>query len=140
MAMTFEKVLVLKNIPIFAEASEMALSDLIASCEEKNYKAGDVIMDNKTANRYLYIILSGSVRIMDKETVLHELTARQFFGETTVFSPAILPFEHVAHEKTTVLRIGGNGLYQMMALHPTLGKGFIGELSRRLRQEQMKNI
>ena len=31
MAMTFEKVLVLKNIPIFAEASEMALSDLIAS-------------------------------------------------------------------------------------------------------------
>jgi CRP-like cAMP-binding protein len=77
---------------------------------------------------------------VDEEKVLHELTARQFFGETTVFSPAILPFDYVAHEKTTVLRIGGNQLYQTMALHPTLGKGFIGELSRRLRQEQMKNI
>ena len=65
MAMTFEKVLVLKNIPIFADASEMALADLIASCEEKTYKAGDVIMDNKNANRYLYIILSplGAKRI-----------------------------------------------------------------------------
>lgn len=140
MAITFEKVLVLKNIPIFSDASEMALADLISACEEKTYKAGDVIMDNKTSNRYLYIILSGSVRIMDKEVVVHELTARQFFGETTVFSPAILPFDYISHEKTTVLRIASSPLYQMMSLHPTLGKGFIGELSRRLRQEQMKNI
>ncbi|MBR5130384.1 MAG: Crp/Fnr family transcriptional regulator [Alphaproteobacteria bacterium] len=140
MAITFEKVLVLKNISIFEDASEMALADLVSACEEKTYKAGEVIVDNKTSNRYLYIILSGSVRVMDGETVVHELSARQFFGETTVFSPAILPFESIAHEKTTVLRIGGNQLYQMMSLHPTLGKGFIGELSRRLRQEQMKNI
>lgn len=140
MAITFEKVLVLKNIPIFEQASEMALADLIASCEEKTYKAGDVILDNKTLSRYLYIILSGTVHVMDGETVVHELSARQFFGETTVFSPAVLPFENVAHEKTTLLRISGERLYQMMALHPTLGKGFIGELSRRLRQEQLKNI
>lgn len=140
MAITFEKVLILKNIPIFEQASEMALADLISVCEEKTYKAGDVILDNKTQNRYLYIILSGTVRVMDGDTVIHELTARQFFGETTVFAPAILPFENIAHEKTSVLRVAGHHLYQMMALHPSLGKGFIGELSRRLRQEQLKNI
>lgn len=140
MSITFEKVLILKNIPIFVEASEMALSDLIAACEEKTYKAGDVIIDNKTVNRYLYIILSGSIRVMDGETVMHELSARQFLGETTVLSPAVLPFESIAHEKTTLLRIGGDRLYQMMALHPSLGKAFIGELSKRLRQEQLKNI
>ncbi len=139
MAITFEKVLVLKNIPIFETASEMALADLVSACEEKTYKAGDVIVDNKTVNKYLYIILSGSVRIMDTDEIVHELSARQFFGETTVFSPAVLPYESVAHDKTTVLRIGGDKLYQMMALHPTLGKAFIGELSRRLRQEQLKN-
>lgn len=140
MSITFEKVLVLKNIPIFSSASEMALADLAVACEEKTYKAGEVIVDSKTANRYLYIILSGAVRVVDGDNVVHELNARQFFGETTVFSPAILPFENIAHEKTTVLRIGSDKLYQMMALHPSLGKGFIGELSRRLRQEQLKNI
>lgn len=139
MVMTFEKVLILKNIPIFEQATEAALADLIAVGEEKTYKAGDVIMDNKTSNKYLYIILSGAVRVMDGEEVVHELGARQFFGETTVLSPAILPFENVAHEKTTVLKISGDRLYQMMALHPSLAKGFMGELSRRLRQEQLKN-
>ncbi|MGN1063530.1 MAG: Crp/Fnr family transcriptional regulator [Alphaproteobacteria bacterium] len=137
--MTFEKVLVLKNIPIFEQATEAALADLIAVGEERTYKAGDIIIDTKTANKYLYIILSGSVRVMDGENVLHELGARQFFGETTVLSPAVFPFEHVAHEKTTVLKILSDRLYQMMALHPSLAKGFMGELSRRLRREQLKN-
>ena len=50
MSITFEKVLVLKNIPMFESASEMALSDLIAASEEKTYKAGDVIIDNEKEN------------------------------------------------------------------------------------------
>lgn len=140
MSMTFEKVLVLKNVPIFKEATEAALADLISVTEEKTFKAGDVILDSQTENKYLYIILSGSVRVMDGDEVFHELGPRQFFGETTVLSPAIMPFENVAHDKTTVLRISGDKLYQMMALHPTLAKGFMGELSKRLRQEQLKNI
>lgn len=140
MSMTFEKVLVLKNVPIFKEATEAALADLISVTEEKTFKAGDVILDSQTENKYLYIILSGSVRVMDRDEVFHELGPRQFFGETTVLSPAIMPFENIAHDKTTVLRISGDNLYQMMALHPTLAKGFMGELSKRLRQEQLKNI
>lgn len=140
MSMTFEKVLVLKNVPIFKEATEAALADLISVTEEKTFKAGDVILDSQTENKYLYIILSGSVRVMDGDEVFHELGPRQFFGETTVLSPAIMPFENIAHDKTTVLRIAGDKLYQMMALHPTLAKGFMGELSKRLRQEQLKNI
>lgn len=140
MSMTFEKVLVLKNVPIFKEATEAALADLISVTEEKTFKAGDVILNSQTENKYLYIILSGSVRVMDGDEVFHELGPRQFFGETTVLSPAIMPFENIAHDKTTVLRISGDNLYQMMALHPTLAKGFMGELSKRLRQEQLKNI
>lgn len=140
MSMTFEKVLVLKNIPIFEQATEMALADLISVCQERSYKAGEIILDTETENKFLYIILSGSVRVMDKDEVVHELGPRQFFGETTVLKPACLPFESMAHEKTTVLRIESEKLYQMMALHPSLAKGFMGELSKRLRQEQLKNM
>ncbi len=140
MAITFEKVLVLKNISIFSEASESALSDLIASAEEKTYKAGDMIMDQDRENHYLFIILTGEVHCIDHKEVISELGARQYFGETTVLSPAILPYHVRAVSKTTLLRISGSRLYQMMALHPSLAKGFIGELSKRLRQEQVKKI
>jgi CRP-like cAMP-binding protein len=71
---------------------------------------------------------------------LSEYSARQVFGETTVLSPAVLPYKSVAQTQTTFLRVSGDQLYRMMSLHPTLAKGFIGELSKRLRQEQIKKI
>ncbi len=140
MAITFEKVLVLKNIPLFSKASEMALADLIAVAEERTVKAGDIICDDKTENHWLYMILSGTAHLKEGKTVVGELGARQVFGETTVLSPAPLPYQVVAHDKVTLLRVEGDQLYRMISLHPTLGKGFIGELSQRLRLAQTKNF
>lgn len=138
---TYEKVLVLKNIPFFAEASELALSDLISACDEHTVKAGETITESGTENKYLFMVLSGQVHVLDdKDNLLMEVGPRQVFGDTTVLSPAILPYRSVAQTQTTFLRINGDQLYRMMALHPSLAKGFIGELSKRLRQIQLKNI
>ncbi|MBQ7413587.1 MAG: Crp/Fnr family transcriptional regulator [Alphaproteobacteria bacterium] len=138
---TYEKVLVLKNIPFFAEASELALSDLIAVCEEHTVKTGDIIVHEGEENKYLFMILLGNAHVIDRDGVLiAEVGARQVFGETTVMSPAILPYRVVAQTQTTFLRVSGDQLYRMMALHPSLAQGFIGELSKRLRQLQIKNI
>ncbi|MBO7244896.1 MAG: Crp/Fnr family transcriptional regulator [Alphaproteobacteria bacterium] len=133
MSITFEKVLVLKNIPMFESASEMALSDLIAASEEKTYKAGDVIIDNEKENSFLFIVLFGKAGIVQDGEIVQEFAPRQIFGETTVLSPAILPHPIKAIEKTIVLKISGHRLYQVMSLHPSVAKGFIGELSKRLR-------
>lgn len=138
---TYEKVLVLKNIPFFAEASELALSDLIAVCEERTVKADEVILEPGTENKYLFMILSGTVHIIGEDgRLLSEVGARQVFGETTVLSPALLPYQIVAQTQTTFLKVSGEQLYRMMALHPSLAFGFIGELSKRLRQAQIKNL
>lgn len=134
MSITFEKVLILKNVSIFEKASEMALSDLIMASDEKTFKAGESLIDEEKENSYLFIILTGSVHCIDKNNVVTEFGPRQFFGETTVLSPAIIPYQIKANEQTTVLRISGHRLYQVMSLHPSIAKGFIGELSRRLRQ------
>ncbi|MBR6731013.1 MAG: Crp/Fnr family transcriptional regulator [Alphaproteobacteria bacterium] len=133
MSITFEKVLVLKNIPMFENASEMALSDLIAASEEKTYKSGDVMIDNEKENSFLFIVLFGKAGTIQEGEVIQEYAPRQIFGETTVLSPAVLPFPIKALEKTIVLKISGHRLYQVMSLHPSIAKGFIGELSKRLR-------
>ena len=138
---TYEKVLVLKNIPFFAEASELALSDLIAVCEERTVKADEVILEAGTENKHLFMILSGTVHILGTDDhLIAEVGARQVFGETTVLSPAILPYRVQAQTQTTFLKVSGDQLYRMMALHPSLAFGFIGELSKRLRQAQIKNL
>ena len=138
---TYEKVLVLKNIPFFAEASELALSDLIAVCEERTVKADEVILDSGIENKHLFMILSGTVHILGADNrLITEVGARQVFGETTVMSPAILPYRIQAQTQTTFLKVSGEQLYRMMALHPSLAFGFIGELSKRLRQAQIKNL
>lgn len=133
MSITFEKVLILKNIPMFEHASEMALSDLISSSEEKTFKPGDVILDTDKENSFLCVVLSGKAQAVLNDEVVEEFVSRQFFGETTVMSPAVLPYQIKALEKTTILKISGHRLYQVMSLHPSIAKGFIGELSRRLR-------
>ena len=133
MSITFEKVLVLKNIPMFESASEMALSDLIAASEEKTYKTGDVIVDNEKENSFLFIVLLGKAAAVQEGETIQEFASRQIFGETTVLSPAVLPYPIKALEKTIVLKISGHRLYQVMSLHPSIAKGFIGELSKRLR-------
>ena len=138
---TYEKVLVLKNIPFFADASELALSDLIAACDEHTVKAGETIVEMGTENKFLFMVLAGTLHVLnDKKELLSEIGPRQVFGDTTVMSPAVLPYQVVAQTQTTFLRIGGDQLYRMLALHPSLAKGFIGELSKRLRQAQLKNM
>ena len=135
---TYEKVLVLKNIPLFEKVSELALADLIEVSEEKLLKAGEVLLAAKKENRYLYIILSGSVEIRSGKNLLQEYGARQIVGETTVFSPAPLAGELIAQGKSMILKISADNLYRVMALHPTLAYSLLGELSRRVRLAEKK--
>lgn len=139
MSVTFEKVLVLKNVSLFAESSESALADLITAGEEKTYRAGSEIIASDEKNNALYVILSGAVHLRDGETFLGELGVRQYFGETTVFAPARLPYSVLAYEQTTVLKFDANRLYQMMALHSSLALGFLAELSGRLQHLEMRH-
>ena len=136
---TYEKVLVLKNVPLFENASELALSDLISVAEERMLKPGEVFLTEKQENTFLYVVLSGLVEMIHHKQVVQEFGPRQLIGEVTVFSPASLNAELKAKEKTFVLRISAEQLYRVMALHPTLAFSFLEELSRRVRLAEKKD-
>ena len=136
---TYEKVLVLKNVALFEKASELALSDLISVAEEEMLKTGETLLEPDQENRFLYVVLSGLLEMLENKTVLQEFGPRQIIGETTVFSPAPLPGIVKAKKKTILLRISANQLYRVMALHPTLAFSFLEELSRRVRLNEKKD-
>lgn len=136
---TYEKVLVLKNVPLFEKASELALSDLISVAEEQMLKDGEVLLTEKQENDALYVVLSGLIEVLRHKKVIQEFGPRQLIGETTVFSPAPLNAELRAKEKTFLLRVSSDQLYRVMALHPTLAFSFLEELSRRVRLAEKKD-
>ena len=132
---TYEKVLVLKNIVLFEKASELALSDLIQAATEKTLKTGDVLLKENQENDALYIVLSGGLELTTPEKEIHFIMPRQMLGETTAFSPAKLG-KVVAKEKTILLKLSADKLYGLMALHPSLAYAFLGALSYQLRMAQ----
>lgn len=136
---TYEKVLVLKNVALFEKASELALSDLISVAEEEMLKAGETLLESDQENRFLYVVLSGLLEMQENKTPIQEFGPRQIIGETTVFSPAPLPGIITAKKKTILLRISADQLYRIMALHPTLAFSFLEELSRRVRLNEKKD-
>ena len=136
---TYEKVLVLKNVALFEKASELALSDLISVSEEEVLKAGETLLEPDQENHFLYVVLSGLLEMLENKTVIQEFGPRQIIGETTVFSPAPLPGIITAKKKTILLRISADQLYRIMALHPTLAFSFLEELSRRVRLNEKKD-
>ena len=136
---TYEKVLVLKNVTLFEKASELALSDLISVAQEQMLNAGEVLLEAHQENTFLYVVLSGLLEMENHHKVIQEFGPRQIIGETTIFSPAPLGFKIKAKEKTFLLKIAPDQLYRVMALHPTLAYGFLEELSRRVRLAEKKD-
>ncbi len=136
---TYEKVLVLKNIVLFEKASELALSDVIQSAQEKTLKTGDILLKSNQENDALYIVLAGALELVTPEKEVYSILARQMLGETTVFAPAQLG-KVVAKEKTVLLKLTSDKLYGLMALHPSLAYAFLGNLSHQLRMAQKNEI
>ena len=132
---TYEKVLILKNIVLFEKASELALSDLIQAATEKTLKSGDILLKENQENDALYIVLGGRLEWTTPEKETQFVMPRQMLGETTVFSPAKLG-KVVAKEKTVLLRLTSDKLYGLIALHPSLAYAFLGNLSYQLRMAQ----
>ena len=136
---TYEKVLMLKNVALFEKASELALSDLVSVGEERLLKSGEILLKNTEENTLLYVVLSGTLEMTAEGEKIQDFGPRQIIGETTVFSPAPLDGEVKAKEKSFILQFSAEQLYRVMALHPTLAYGFLEELSRRVRLNEKKD-
>ena len=136
---TYEKVLVLKNITLFEKASELALADLISVSEERLLKAGEILLKEKEENNCLYVVLSGLLDMVKNKKIIQEFGPRQIIGETTIFSPAVLNGEIKAKEKSFILKISSEQMYRIMSLHPTLAYSFLEDLSRRVRLSEKKD-
>lgn len=133
MRLTLEKVLILKNVPLFAGIPEATLSDIIAASEEMSVMIGtDLIREGDDRND-MYIILQGQIRVHKNGTTVREYNALEVFGELEALDSAPADVTVSALEDTTLFKISGPALYRLMNEHKALEKNIIKTLCRRIR-------
>ena len=128
MLVTIEKVLSLKQMPLFKIVSNMALSDLMAVSEEQTVKKGTELISEAEQNREVYFLLSGSVEEKSKDEK-KVFSAGSCIGLDSVFWVAPAGKNVVAKQTSVVLKTEQDKLYRMMALHPSLAMAILHELS-----------
>lgn len=101
------------------------------------YKDGEIIVEEGTPSRSLFIIQSGKVKIFkgrgEKETALAMLGESDIFGEMSLFDASLRSATAKAVGETRVLAIDHEGLLKRIKMDPTLAFRIIRQMSRRIR-------
>lgn len=136
MRLTLEKVLILKNVPLFSGIPEAALSDIIAASEETAAMIGTDIVKEGDLWDELYIILQGQVRMHKNGKTIKECNTLEIFGELEALDPVIADTTVTALEDTSLFKISGAAFYRLMNEHKALEKNVIKTLCRRIKSMQ----
>lgn len=138
MLTTIEKVIFLKEIPFFNEMTVAQLRALAGIAEETTFQDGEIISGEGEMGDTLYVVVNGRVGLEHKseesESVgrVATLEARQYFGETSIFSETTQPMTAVSVGEAHLLSIRREPLVALVEGDPTLALELIRVLSRRL--------
>jgi hypothetical protein len=134
-----EKMMLLRQVPIFAELDADDLEELSDIVEERIFTADAVVFREGDAGDAVYLIVRGRVRIYvgggDRpEKVLNELGAGACIGEMAVLDREPRSASVRALERTRALRLPGEGFKRVMSERPEMSEAIVSELVRRMRR------
>lgn len=133
--LTIEKVICLKAVPMFAEASEEILADVAAILEEREARAGEVILEKGEAGDSMYVIVHGQVRVYDGDRTITLLGEHDIFGELALLDPEPRVASVAAVTDTRLFRLDREGFAELMAGNIEIVRGVLHVLCERLRRQ-----
>ncbi len=133
MSLTLEKLLLLKNIELFAQASDEVLASVIQIAEEAIYRKGRTLFVVGNPADSLYIVLKGSVRIHLEKKEIAVLSPGQSIGEYAILDGSPRRVNATVVKDSVLLRIGRRELMVVLAQHFELVEVMFRVLLERLR-------
>jgi HEAT repeat protein len=128
-----EKVLTLKDVPIFSYLQFKELLAIASISNAEIFHAGDTIVKQGERGYTMYIITSGSVRIVKEEVPLAELGVNDYFGEMALFDDSPRSATAIAEGDVRVLAIHKREFRDMLREYPGVAIMMCEEFCRRLR-------
>jgi hypothetical protein len=135
---TMERLLALKEIPLFKNLSLDQLEAVHQITKEVEYLPGEVILKQGERGDELYLLLRGRVRIftnfsLPNEDEKPEQRAVSSFGEMAVLHDGTRTATVVAAERSHLLRLDGNSLRELLMQMPEISFEMFRVLVERVR-------
>ena len=136
---TLDKIVFLKQVPLFQDISVEELGRIASIAHEKTYQDGDSLIKQGETSQSLFVIIEGQVEVSGKndngtEGTIGILGSKQTIGEAGLFDdrPSLVS-AHVLFEEVRVLEIIGTEAARLVRLYPDIGVGLLRSISQRLR-------
>jgi CRP-like cAMP-binding protein len=133
MMLTLERVLLLKQVEIFASVDDDVLAVLASRMRERERAAGETVMLEGEVGREMFVIVSGRVRVHKGDRTLAELGPRGVIGELAALDPAPRTATVTALEPVVLLSLDHADLEEELMSNSDLAWGVIRFLVRRFR-------
>tara|TARA_A100001037_G_scaffold265422_1_gene256899 strand:- start:2463 stop:2891 length:429 start_codon:yes stop_codon:yes gene_type:complete len=130
---TVQKILFLKNIPLFSKMPPEELGHLAGIAEEVVYSESDVIIREGDHGDEMFLIVEGQIEIHKGSESLAMLTRQDYFGEMSVLDGEPRSATATARADCLLLRIRQSEFYDILERHFNVALTIIHTLTRRLR-------
>ena len=136
---TIEKMMLIRQVPIFSELAADDLEELATIVEERRIDPGKDVFKEGDPGDAVYLIVKGSVRVFTggdgvrPERLLSELGAGACIGEMAVLDASPRSATVRALERTRTLRVPGEGFKRVMSERPEMSQAIVTELVKRMR-------
>src|ERR1700690_1109453 len=132
----------IRSTPFFEGLSEKEFSDLSHIFVERNYTRNKTILLEEDTLNYMYIILSGKVKVVHsgldgKEHIVAIHKKGDFFGEMALLDGKTSPATVVALEDTLIAIISGKDFEKYLLKNDKILRQTISILCTRLREAWM---
>lgn len=131
---TIQKVLFLRNVPLFSGMPPDELSHLAGIAEEIVYAAGQPIIRQGEYGSSMFLIVEGQVRIHQGDLELAALKEKDYFGEMSILDGEPRSASATAHTDCLLLCINQDDFYNILSRHFEVALTIIRTLTWRLRQ------
>jgi hypothetical protein len=138
-----ERLLTLKQIPLFKDLSLEQLEAVHQIAEEVEFLEGEVIMREGDRGDQLYLMIEGRVRVYlnyrePNERALNEQSAGTYFGEMAVLSGEERTATVVTSESCRMLSLDGNSLRELLSQMPEISFEIFKVLVARVRRAEQE--
>ncbi|KAF0152815.1 MAG: Crp/Fnr family transcriptional regulator [Ignavibacteria bacterium] len=133
----------LNYVPIFSELDKDSIEKIERIGSRKTYTKNEVILLEEEAGTALFVIVSGKVKVSrtsndGKEVILTILGESDFFGEMAILDGLTRSATVTTIEKSELFIIQRNDFLTLLYEHPEVSIALLQELTRRLRNADMK--
>ncbi len=136
----------IRSIPFFADLTSEEVETVERLVVRKHFSRGQVVLFEADTSRYMYIIFSGKVKVVQvsedgKERILAIHKRNEFFGELAMFDGKTSPATVIAMEQTEIGLLSRDDFERFVLKNEKVLYKFIAMLCSRLRESwQMLKI